>query len=122
MCSVVLCVRAGVLGSGGKRFCTSLRQPVMTAAYLLCPPIVLPSICRDVVSDTVHQFAPAYHDYVLYSDGGSKPVPPKTGALIRHGLGAGAGRLVVLCSDWGSQPVLPKTGVLGFGWLVVALG
>lgn len=23
----------------------------------------------DVVSDTVHQFAPAYHDYVLYSDG-----------------------------------------------------
>lgn len=25
---------------------------------------------RDVVSDTVHQFAPAYHDYVLYSDGG----------------------------------------------------
>ena len=36
--------------------------------------------CRDVVSDTVHQFAPAYHDYVLYSDGGTKPVPPKTGA------------------------------------------
>ncbi|GAB4816342.1 hypothetical protein N2152v2_003388 [Parachlorella kessleri] len=33
---------------------------------------------RDVVSDTVHQFAPAYHDYVLYSDGGTKPVPPKT--------------------------------------------
>eukprot|EP00887_Chlorella_sp_A99_P002524 scaffold6.g2524.t1 len=24
---------------------------------------------RDVVTDTVHQFAPAYHDYVLYSDG-----------------------------------------------------
>ena len=24
---------------------------------------------HDVVSDTVHQFAPAYHDYVLYSDG-----------------------------------------------------
>ena len=23
---------------------------------------------RDVVSDTVHQFAPQYHDYVLYSD------------------------------------------------------
>ena len=23
---------------------------------------------RDVVTDTVHQFAPQYHDYVLYSD------------------------------------------------------
>jgi len=30
---------------------------------------------RDVVSDTVHQFAPQYHDYVLYSDDTmSKPV------------------------------------------------
>ena len=28
---------------------------------------------RDVVTDTVHQFAPAYHDYVLYSDGTQKP-------------------------------------------------
>ena len=27
---------------------------------------------RDVVSDTVHQFAPTYHDYVLYSNGNSK--------------------------------------------------
>lgn len=35
--------------------------------------------CRDVVTDTVHQFAPAYHDYVLYSDGAHKQaVPPKT--------------------------------------------
>jgi len=25
---------------------------------------------RDVVTDTVHQFAPAYHDYVLYDGGG----------------------------------------------------
>ncbi|KAL4855483.1 malate dehydrogenase [Chlorella vulgaris] len=34
---------------------------------------------RDVVTDTVHQFAPAYHDYVLYSDGAHKQaVPPKT--------------------------------------------
>lgn len=39
----------------------------------------LPTICRDVVTDTVHQFAPAYHDYVLYSDGTRKAVtPPKT--------------------------------------------
>ncbi|KDD74960.1 organic solute transporter Ostalpha, partial [Helicosporidium sp. ATCC 50920] len=30
---------------------------------------------RDLVSDTVHQFAPAYHDYVLYSDGGTKANP-----------------------------------------------
>lgn len=28
---------------------------------------------RDLVSDTVHQFAPAYHNYVLYSDGATKP-------------------------------------------------
>ncbi|EFN51463.1 hypothetical protein CHLNCDRAFT_27935, partial [Chlorella variabilis] len=34
---------------------------------------------RDVVTDTVHQFAPAYHDYVLYSDGTRKQAtPPKT--------------------------------------------
>ncbi|KAI7836252.1 hypothetical protein COHA_009842 [Chlorella ohadii] len=34
---------------------------------------------RDVVTDTVHQFAPAYHDYVLYSDGTRKATtPPKT--------------------------------------------
>ena len=26
---------------------------------------------RDVVADTVHQFAPAYHNYVLYDSGGS---------------------------------------------------
>lgn len=38
-----------------------------------------PPMCRDVVTDTVHQFAPAYHDYVLYSDGTRKAVtPPKT--------------------------------------------
>lgn len=29
---------------------------------------------RDVVSDTVHQFAPQYHDYVLYSDNTEKAV------------------------------------------------
>ncbi|KFM24701.1 Transmembrane protein 184B [Auxenochlorella protothecoides] len=28
---------------------------------------------RDMVTDTVHQFAPAYHNYVLYSDGSSAP-------------------------------------------------
>lgn len=32
---------------------------------------------RDVVSDTMHQFAPTYHDYVLYSNGGSKEAPKK---------------------------------------------
>lgn len=31
------------------------------------------------MTDTVHQFAPAYHDYVLYSDGTRKQAtPPKT--------------------------------------------
>lgn len=29
---------------------------------------------RDVVTDTLHQFAPTYQDYVLYSDGTSKKV------------------------------------------------
>ncbi|KAL6779819.1 hypothetical protein ACKKBG_A13855 [Auxenochlorella protothecoides x Auxenochlorella symbiontica] len=28
---------------------------------------------RDMVTDTVHQFAPAYHNYVLYSDGSAAP-------------------------------------------------
>ena len=30
---------------------------------------------RDLVSDTVHQFAPTYHDYVLYSNSGAKSAP-----------------------------------------------
>lgn len=30
---------------------------------------------HDVVSDTMHQFAPTYHNYVLYSNGGSKEAP-----------------------------------------------
>lgn len=29
---------------------------------------------HDVVSDTYHSFAPAYHDYVLYSDGNKTPI------------------------------------------------
>ena len=32
---------------------------------------------HDVVSDTMHQFAPTYHDYVLYSNGGSKEAPKR---------------------------------------------
>lgn len=32
---------------------------------------------RDVVSDTVHQFAPQYQNYVLYSDGTSSGKPSK---------------------------------------------
>ena len=32
---------------------------------------------HDVVSDTMHQFAPSYHDYVLYSNGGTKEAPKK---------------------------------------------
>lgn len=30
---------------------------------------------HDVVSDTMHQFAPTYHNYVLYSNQGSKEAP-----------------------------------------------
>jgi hypothetical protein len=32
---------------------------------------------HDVVTDTMHQFAPSYHDYVLYSNGGNKEAPKK---------------------------------------------
>lgn len=35
---------------------------------------------RDMVTDTVHQFAPTYHDYVLYSDGSSRPAAGARGA------------------------------------------
>jgi hypothetical protein len=66
------------------------RAPMRTAlpAGVLGPPIGGPffshlctiristtsiCVCRDLVSDTVHQFAPAYHNYVLYSDGATKP-------------------------------------------------
>ena len=45
---------------------------------------------RDVVTDTVHQFAPAYHDYVLYSDGTRKAVaaPPKSSRFRASAAGA----------------------------------
>ncbi len=39
---------------------------------------------HDVVSDTMHQFAPTYHNYVLYSNGGSKEAPKTVGATIPH--------------------------------------
>ena len=38
---------------------------------------------HDVVSDTMHQFAPTYHNYVLYSNQGSKEAP-KTVSLSSH--------------------------------------
>lgn len=40
---------------------------------------------HDVVSDTMHQFAPTYHNYVLYSNQGSKEAP-KTVSLSSHDL------------------------------------
>eukprot|EP00884_Botryococcus_braunii_P002753 jgi/Botrbrau1/12479/Bobra.0169s0026.1 len=45
---------------------------------------------HDVVSDTMHQFAPTYHDYVLYSNGGPatkgppKKVRAKTFVAVGH--------------------------------------
>ena len=45
---------------------------------------------HDVVSDTMHQFAPTYHNYVLYSNGGSKEAPKTVraaeGTLRAHAL------------------------------------
>ena len=35
---------------------------------------------HDVVSDTMHQFAPTYHNYVLYSNQGSKEAPKTVSA------------------------------------------
>lgn len=53
-------------------------SPVLPACVVYPCLGALPA-CRDVVTDTVHQFAPAYHDYVLYSDGTHKAAtPPKT--------------------------------------------
>lgn len=47
------------------------------------------------MTDTVHQFAPAYHDYVLYSDGQARKVatPPKTVRTRTFVAGACAPRL-----------------------------
>ncbi|CAG9467152.1 unnamed protein product [Pedinophyceae sp. YPF-701] len=39
---------------------------------------------RDVVSDTVHQFAPQYHDYVLYSEGQKRFHRTKTFVPVGH--------------------------------------
>ena len=47
---------AGTGGGGGGVDLTSMRHAISI---------------RDVVADTVHQFAPAYHNYVLYDSGGS---------------------------------------------------
>ncbi len=37
---------------------------------------------HDVVSDTMHQFAPTYHNYVLYSNGGSKEAPKTVSSCL----------------------------------------
>ncbi|CAI5978474.1 unnamed protein product [Closterium sp. NIES-65] len=40
----------------------------------------------DVVSDTVHQFAPTYHDYVLYSDGTGETHHYRTRTFVPSGV------------------------------------
>lgn len=51
------------------------------------------------MTDTVHQFAPAYHDYVLYSDGTRKQAtPPKTVRTRTFVAGAGAHRAGALAT------------------------
>ena len=42
---------------------------------------------HDVVSDTMHQFAPTYHDYVLYSNGGGKEAPKTVRSRSCQSLG-----------------------------------
>ena len=39
---------------------------------------------HDVVSDTMHQFAPTYHNYVLYSNQGSKEAPKTVSASFQQ--------------------------------------
>ncbi|GJP39530.1 hypothetical protein CLOM_g23893 [Closterium sp. NIES-68] len=39
----------------------------------------------DVVNDTVHQFSPTYHDYVLYSDGSTEPKHFRTRTFVPMG-------------------------------------
>ena len=67
---------------------------------------------RDVVNDTVHQFAPTYHDYVLYSNGGNKVLSlALAGNLARHlehRIMIGIGRFLLgrhhfLCLQWRQQ-------------------
>ena len=41
---------------------------------------------HDVVSDTMHQFAPTYHNYVLYSNGGSKDAPKTVRSPLLDGV------------------------------------
>lgn len=61
--------------------------------------------CRDVVTDTVHQFAPAYHDYVLYSDGTRKAAtPPKTVRTRTFVAGAQGGLWQAEVLGWQVEP------------------
>lgn len=71
----------------GRRTCSLLSETASSCTTLCYAAFIYPDniylhgggTCSDVVTDTVHQFAPAYHDYVLYSDGTRKQVtPPKT--------------------------------------------
>ncbi|KAJ7568430.1 hypothetical protein O6H91_01G032600 [Diphasiastrum complanatum] len=70
---------------------------------------------NDVVYDTVHQFAPTYHDYVLYSDGSQEaprkyrvrtfvPTGQEMETLRKHNKMFGAGKL-----DEGSEAFSPKS-------------
>jgi len=54
---------------------------------------------RDVVNDTVHQFAPQYHDYVLYSD-------ETTGKPVKYSL-----RPLSQMDEWSRKTVRTRTSV-----------
>lgn len=70
------CASAGGGGGGGVDL-TSMRHAISI---------------RDVVADTVHQFAPAYHNYVLYDSGGSGGRNAAAAATESGGINGGGKR------------------------------
>ena len=64
---------------------------------------------HDVVSDTMHQFAPTYHNYVLYSNQGSKEAPKtvSTSSQRRKALPS--------LHTWAEERM--QSMLLGCGWL-----
>jgi len=75
--------RAAVSGGGGNSAGTAGGVDLTSMRHAIS--------IRDVVADTVHQFAPAYHNYVLYDSGGSGGGGGGSRGASEPGGGAGAG-------------------------------
>jgi len=64
---------------------------------------------RDVVADTVHQFAPAYHNYVLYDSGGSGGGNANAAETGGISSGSGGGKRASSGSGGGGTPRTVRT-------------